>query len=102
MAELTFEEAQAIVRELREPMWDAPGTYTVAGYGWEDETSFLVVEGALEYLEHNHHEFVVMDAPAIFVDKVTGVVLEADFLAVMDRVQAMTPVPGHEYREDDE
>ncbi|MFK0042438.1 hypothetical protein ACIQTW_21590 [Paenarthrobacter sp. NPDC090517] len=99
MEALTFEEARTTVRESRESLWEGLGTYTVADYGWEDETSYLVVEGAREYLEDNNDEFVVMDAPAIFVDKATGIVLEADFLAVAGRVQAMTPVPGHEYRD---
>ncbi|MFK0004976.1 hypothetical protein [Paenarthrobacter sp. NPDC090522] len=99
-AQLTFEDARKAVRALREPLWNAPGTYMVADYGWEDETSYLVVEGAREYLEDNNDKFVIMDAPAIFVDKATGLVLEADFLMVMDRVHAMTPVPGHEYPAD--
>lgn len=105
MTQLTFEEARAAAIEARAPIWeddDTPGTYMVADYGYEDDEAFLVFEGAKEYLEDGDADFVVWDAPAVFVDKESGTVIESSFLNVIDRVHAMTPVPGHEPPDDDE
>jgi hypothetical protein len=98
MAELTFDQAREAVRAENEADWeneDYPGTYMVAPYGWEDDQAFLVIEGAQEYLEDGDVEYEIQDAPAVFVDKATGVVFTAEFLAVQDRIQAMTPVGDH-------
>lgn len=97
---ITFEQARAKVRALNEPTWEdqnMPGTYMVAEYGWEDADAFLVVDGAKECLVDGDDEYLVMDAPVMFVDKATGTVLEANALEVMDRFLDMTPigdVPG--------
>ncbi|AYD81500.1 immunity protein [Arthrobacter phage KBurrousTX] len=98
----TFEEARAIVLDQNREGWeeDHEGTFTVAAYGWEDEDAFLVVQGASEWLVDGDESYSVMDAPAVFVSKESGTILEADYLAVLDRIAAMTPVPGHEYTED--
>ncbi|ALY09852.1 hypothetical protein SEA_JAYCOOKIE_6 [Arthrobacter phage JayCookie] len=99
MAQITFEEARAAVRAQNHPIWednDTPGEYMVAGYGWENDESYLLVEGAREYLEDGDNEYVIQDAPAVFVDKETGTVVLAEFLAVFEVIASMTPVPGHE------
>ncbi|ASX98677.1 hypothetical protein SEA_COLUCCI_6 [Arthrobacter phage Colucci] len=96
---IDFEQAREAVRAHNEPLWedeDQDGTYMVADYGLEDATAFLVIDGAREYLEDGDDDFVVMDAPAVFVDKGTGTVLLADYLDARARIRAMTPVPGHE------
>lgn len=91
----TFEQAKEAVRKVREAEWednDTPGDYMVADYGWEDSEAFLIVDGAREYLEDEDPDFMEMDAPAMFVDKATGIVLEAVYLDSMDRIDDMTPI----------
>jgi hypothetical protein len=95
---ITFEQARAAVAAVNEPAWEddhMPGTYMVAGYGWEDAGAFLVIDGAKEFLVDGNDEYEVMDAPAVFVDKATGTVMEAVFLEVQDRIMAMAPVGNH-------
>lgn len=92
---ITFEQAREAVRRVNEPEWEAqdmPGTYMVAKYGKEDAEFFLVVDGAKESLEDDDDEFTVMDAPVMLVDKVTGAVVEGNFLDLADRLAAMTPI----------
>jgi hypothetical protein len=91
----TFEQARAAVKAQNGPAWedqDMKGTYMVAEYGKEDDELFLVIDGAKEAMVGNDPAYIVMDQPAMFVHKETGVVMEAVFLEVADRIQAMTEV----------
>jgi hypothetical protein len=92
---ITFEQARKAVKTVNEPAWedqDMKGTYMVAPYGKEDDQFFLVIDGAEEAMVGNDPDFIVMDQPAMLVDKETGQVFEAVFLEVADRIQAMTEV----------
>lgn len=92
---ITFAQARKAVQAVNEPAWedqDMKGTYMVAEYGKEDDQFFLVIDGAREAMEGDDPEFIVMDQPAMLVDKETGQVFECVFLEVVDRIQAMTEV----------
>ena len=94
---ITFEQAREAVRVVNQPLWEdsgTPGTYTVATYGFEDEEHFLVLDGADEWLTGEDFEYVVMDAPALFVDKSNGTLFEADpaSVDVQAKVKLMQPV----------
>jgi hypothetical protein len=92
---ITFEQARKAVKATNEHEWedqDMRGTYMVAPYGKEDDQFFLVIDGAQEAIEDDDPDYIVMDQPAMLVDKETGQVFECVFLEIADRVQAMTRV----------
>ncbi len=95
MKPVTFEQAREAVRAVNEPAWedaDTPGTYMVAEYGYEDADAFLILDGAKEFLVDDDGEYAVEDAPAMLVEKATGLVMAGDFLNLQERIMAMTPV----------
>lgn len=88
---VTFAEAREAVAAVMARGWDT-GTLHVSRAGYEDASSFLVVYGAREALEDGDPAFLLVGAPAAFVDKATGVVSLVDRLSASARIDKMTPV----------
>lgn len=90
---VTFDEARTLIRAEVQRDWPPEyGELMVADYGYHDEQAWFVVWGAREALVDNNFDFVIMDAPVFFVDKVTGEITEEPMIEVLDRLDAMEPV----------
>lgn len=92
---VTFEQAREVVELALRSEWPADGgTLVTMPYGWEDAQSWQVVAGAREALVDGDSDFELMDSPAFLVDKETGRLEQAVKIAVLDRLDEMTPVQG--------
>lgn len=69
---LTFDEARALVESQVGPSWPGPGHFATAALGYEDDTFFLVVYGAREWLVGQDPGYMAWDTPLLFVRKDTG------------------------------
>jgi hypothetical protein len=91
-APATFDDARRIALGAVAPHWRSDlGTLMVADYGREDITHYEVIYGAREWLEDGDADFALYDAPALLVDKRTGVVTELVVIENFDRLDAMRP-----------
>lgn len=68
----------------------------VADFGYQNEQSFLVVDGPREYLVDDDLDFVLVGSSVNIVDKSTGDVVFWSHVDHAEEIMAMTPVPGHE------
>lgn len=92
---VTFEDARAVVDRALRPSWPAElGELHVAADGFEDATSWHVIAGAREYLEGGDDGYVLLDWPALLVDKLTGGVERAVVIDNLERLGAMGSVAG--------
>lgn len=91
MAGLTFADACEVVWRELAPTWHV-GTFTVMDEGREGEHDYLVVAGARESLVDDDPEYDLLDPPALFVSKATGVLERATLIDSLDRIDAMRPV----------
>lgn len=91
---VTFDQARQLADDLLRPSWRPDdGTFAVGPYGWEDGTHWHVVYGAAEAATDSN--YVLMDAPALLVDKSTGAVEQLSYIDNLDRLAAMRPVGDH-------
>lgn len=97
---IDFTEACRIAYTANLPVWKHlgfRGEYMVADYGFENSTSFLIVDGARELLDGGDYGYEIMDKPLTFIHKSTGAISHGSYMADMDGVNAMTligKIPG--------
>jgi hypothetical protein len=94
---LSFEQAKAIAYDALAPTWVAGecGEYTVADYGYEDETAWLLIDGGSKLVIDGDDSCQLIGRGSTFVDKTTGEVFFLTYLEDPDRFDAMTPVGQH-------
>lgn len=94
---ITFEQARQIALEQIGPTWvvDQCGEYTVAEYGYEDQDSWLLVDGSSRYVIDGDEECLLIGQPCTLVDKRTGELSFPPHLEDPDRFNAMTLVGKH-------
>lgn len=89
---IDFAEARRRVQIHVAARWnDELGTLTTLPTGYEDATHWRVIAGAHEALIDGDPDYVVMDMPALLVNKLTGAVEELAVVASFDRFDRMTP-----------
>jgi len=88
---ISFNDARRIADRTYRPLWKGPGTFHVAGEGFEDGQSFNVVVGAREDLVDGDYTFGALDDRSILVDRITGQVSEV-FSDARPRLNDMAPV----------
>lgn len=86
---IPFEQARQIVAAAIPEGWTI-GTYTVAPWGYQDAESWLVIDGAREWLDGDE-DYADMSGTVTMVDKETGAVERLPYLPNIDRVDAMMP-----------
>lgn len=90
---LTYEDARQVVLEALRGVWGPTmGTLVVGDGGKQDETDFFVPYGAHEFLVEGNRDFVVMNAPVLFVNKETGAISSFVIFDVFDRLDGMEKV----------
>lgn len=94
---LSFEQARAAAYEALAPIWEVGecGEYTVAGYGYEDETAWLLIDGGSQLVIDGDYSCELIGRGSTFVDKRTGEIFFLTYLEAPDRFDAMTPVGQH-------
>ena len=91
---VTFSEARQFVAAELAPGWPPRlGTFHVSPTGYEDDRAWCVVVGAREWLVDGDHDYTIMDAPSILVDKATGQVEHLSVIEHLDRLGAMWDQP---------
>jgi hypothetical protein len=94
---LSFEEARAIAYEALAATWEIGncGEYTVAKYGYEDDTAWLLIDGGSRLIIDGDYSCDPVGRGSTFVDKRTGEIYFLTYLEASDRIDAMTPVGPH-------
>jgi hypothetical protein len=94
---LSFEEARAIAYEALAAAWEVGdcGGYTVAEYGYEDDTAWLLLDGGSKLVVDGDYLCEPVGGGSTFVDKRTGEIFFLTYLEAPDRIDAMTPVGRH-------
>jgi hypothetical protein len=94
---LTFDDARRVIEEhLRAHPPGISGTLYVSPEGFEDETHYLPVWGAREFLVDGQDAYGRWDSRVLFVDKQSGEVTEDIQTLAFDKIDAMTPVRASE------
>lgn len=97
MADLTYADAVAAVRKVREKDWPGTpgGNLAVGGPdGMEDVLDYLVPWGARECLVDGDQTYLLCNGLVTFVDKRTGWVRDEMMPEQFAKVDLMTPVVG--------
>lgn len=90
---LTFDDARRVLEaHFREHPPAISGTLYIAPEGFEDDTHYMPVWGAREYLVDKQEPFARWDNRVLFVDKQTGEISEQLHTLALDKVRAMRPV----------
>lgn len=94
---ITFEQARQIALARIGPTWgeDECGQYTVADYGYEDATAWVLVDGGARLVTDGDENCLLIGRGSTFVDKETGEVFSLAYLEDPDRFGALTPVGQH-------
>jgi hypothetical protein len=94
---ISFEQARAIAYERLAPAWEAGdcGEYTVADYGFEDETTWLLIDSGSRLVIDADYGCDLVGRGSTLVDKRTGEIYSVTYLEAPDRFDAMTPVGHH-------
>lgn len=88
---VSFADACEVVWRELAPTWSL-GTFTVLDDGREGEHDYLVVAGARESLVDDDPDYDLLDPPALFVSKTTGMLERAVLIDNLERIDAMRPV----------
>lgn len=94
---ITFEQARQIALARIGPTWgdDECGEYTVADYGFEDATAWVLVDGGRRLVIDGDDNCLLIGRGSTFVDKRTGKVFSRTYLEDRERFDALTPVGQH-------
>ncbi|MET3206279.1 UNVERIFIED_ORG: hypothetical protein ABIB21_003098 [Arthrobacter sp. UYEF13] len=94
---ISFEQARAIAHERLAPDWEEGdcGKYTVADYGFEDATVWLLIDGGSRLVIDGDYSCDPIGRGSTLVDKTTGEIYSVTYLEAPDRFDAMTPVGHH-------
>ncbi|MFF2244299.1 hypothetical protein ACFVTM_08990 [Arthrobacter sp. NPDC058130] len=94
---ISFEQAKATAYETLAPTWEKGncGDYTIADYGFEDETAWLLIDGGSKLVIDGDYSCEPVGRGSTFVDKTTGEIFFLTYLEAPDRFDAMTPVGVH-------
>ena len=93
----SFEQARGIAHEALASPWKVGdcGEYTVADYGYEDESAWLLIDGGSKRVIDRDYSCEPVGRGSTFVDKRTGEIYSLTYLEAPDRIDAMTPVGRH-------
>lgn len=79
---LTFDDARARADAQLRPIYEGPGTFHVAEYGWEDATDYALIVGPIEAeVPEPAPEMIVADDVQTLVDKRAGILQRVNALA---------------------
>jgi hypothetical protein len=94
---ISFEQARAIAYKVLGSTWEVGncGAYTVAGYGYEDDTAWLLIDGGSRLVIDQDYSCDPVGRGSTFVDKRTGEIFSLTYWEAPDRFDAMTPVGQH-------
>lgn len=94
---LSFDQARKIAYEELAPTWEVGecGEYTVADYGYEDETAWLLIDGGSRLVIDGDYSCQLIGRGSTLVDKRTGEIFSLTYLEDPDRFDAMRPVGQH-------
>lgn len=94
---ISFEETRQIAIDRVGPTWEPGdcGEYTVAPYGYEDATAWLLVDGGRRLVIDGDFDCEPVGRGCTFVDKRTGEVFFLTYLEDQDGFDAMTRVGQH-------
>jgi hypothetical protein len=94
---ISFGQARSIAYERLAPDWEAGdcGEYTVADYGFEDETAWLLIDGGSRLVIDEDYGCEPVGRGNTLVDKTTGEIYTVTYVEAPARFDAMTPVGRH-------
>lgn len=94
---LSFDDARRVIENhLRAHPPGISGTLYVSPEGFEDDTHYLPVWGAREFLVDGQDAYGRWDSRVLFVDKQTGEVTEDVQPLAFRKIKAMAPVRASE------
>lgn len=94
---ITFEQARQIALAKIGASWqpDECGEYTVAGYGFEDDLAWCLVDGPARLVLEQDYRCCPVGRGSTLVDKETGEITSLGYLEDPDRFDAMARVGTH-------
>ena len=93
----SFEQARSIAHKSIAPKWRRQyrGEYMVADYGFENATTWLLIDGARESIVDEDSGYEPIGRGSTLVDKASGKLFFRNYIEHPEWFQAMTPVGEH-------